>query len=224
MVQQVVVTIDWPAIHAAAAAVDRVRGALGRDGVVDAFGGSYSPSYYERRGLAGLAMVAAAASSIRTAAWLAIHGASRAVREAAAVRPEDGHLAHWAVGAAGRSDVLCRSQRGARWRAARYGGRAVTLRVGVELAGLARAQRVVDLARAATATAIALHDLYAALAATGIVEYRPASEICGCTDVIGVTGLRWLAGQECEARPVSVAAARAFVDGGLDALRSAVAA
>jgi hypothetical protein len=74
------ITIDWPAIHAAALVVDAERhamGCLGYDGISDAFGGAYFPPSYEDSGLAGVVRILAAAQRIRAAAWEVVHRAHR---------------------------------------------------------------------------------------------------------------------------------------------------
>ncbi len=77
--------------------------------------------------------------------------------------------------------------------------------------------RVVEQVRAATRTALALHNLYELLASTGVVLYDPARTICGVADGgLRVTGLGWLAGfdREPEDRWIPVVAATAFAAGG----------
>lgn len=73
--------------------------------------------------------------------------------------------------------------------------------------------RVIDGVRAAVRTCFALHDLMTLLAGTGIIHYDPAARICGITDTIQVTGLRWLAGQPSEAQRVFTQIAREFAFG-----------
>jgi hypothetical protein len=222
------ILINWERLHATAKAVDAVRGQLGRDGCFDAFGGSYFADHYEARGLAGLHLIACEANKIRHAAWHAIHGAASEAVAALVLRDQDGAQAWWSVACEGRKDMQHRSRRGARYRASRYGGKA-ELRAATwaerqrQDAAQKRHAAVIDRCRRAVETALALHELYLALAETGIIEYSPQSEICGATDTLQVTGLRWLAGERQESdRGPSVAAAKAFVLGGIEALRAAI--
>lgn len=64
------------------------------------------------------------------------------------------------------------------------------------------------------------------LARAGVCEYDGRSDICGQTDdgVLLVTGLRWLAGETSERLPVTVAHARAYLEGGIDGLRASLQA
>lgn len=168
---EIVVSIDWPAIHAAAAAVDRARRAkeitIGHSGITDVFGGAYSPTHFEALGLMGLVKLVHASDAIAKHAWTVIHGA-----HSAATRNRETAIAA---------------------------------------------------ARTATATALALRDLRRELERAGVYTDSPATTICGVTETIQVTGLRWLAGEASEDAPVSVAAAEAFAKGGLGALRAALA-
>lgn len=218
-------TINWQRLHAAASAVDATRGRAGHDGVFDAFGGSYYPNHYQSRGLAGLHSLACAAAKIRHAVWDAIHQASTHAAVALVERPQDGAMAHWSVDCSGRPDRCHRSHRGAAWRATHYGGRVEYREAphGAWQRAQAAEQRheaVIAETRKAVATAFALHELYQALDETGIVEYSPEQEICGVTDTLQVTGLRWLVGERREDSPVSASAARAFCRDGLPALRT----
>ncbi|MEO7895894.1 MAG: hypothetical protein ABIR65_01225 [Pseudolysinimonas sp.] len=157
-------TIDWPAIHRAARAVDAVRGGrrrvkFGYDGTVDAFGGSYRAHNYA--GLAGLVTLSESAATIARHVWDHIRGASDAIaRRSVERRPE-----------------------------------------------------LVDDVRVAVRTALALHEMHIELARTGIIEYAPASQICGVTETLQVTGLLWLAGRPREDCRVSAARAREFAAG-----------
>lgn len=80
--------------------------------------------------------------------------------------------------------------------------------------------------QAAVRVALAVHELMTVLAEMGVNTYDPKSHICGQSDgMIHLTGLRWLLdNKSLEDRPVSVDAAQAFADHGLDALHAAIVA
>lgn len=204
-------TVDWPSIHAAAHLCDAARygTTIGRVGAIDVFGGSYIASDYERRGLAGLVAIARAADALADQAWLIVHSGSRDLDEASTVR--GGDSGNWWCVLDDGSERLSRSRRGARWMATRRGGEAVFVPDGRDAAK--RRAHVVTRIRAAVEVAIHVDALRRLLAATGVIEYRPAQKCCGVDDGrIHLTGIRWLRGETQERdTPPTIQEARAAV-------------
>jgi hypothetical protein len=199
----ITMTVDWERIHAAMTMLDIARRDthIGYDGMCDAFGGSYSGQRYESAGAAGLCSLARAVSSICFGAWDAVHDAAGHIRAASieddGARAEAGTM-YWSVRCAGRDDMPHVSHRGAAWRATRYGG-AIERRInGARLAQILRNRenRARAQSRAAVRVALACHAAFEALAATGIIEYRPHSHICGQhKGLLSIQGLGWIAGK-----------------------------
>lgn len=223
------ISVDWARIHFSCAEIDDARRGtqIGREGCADAFGGRYPGTYWEGRGLVGLVSVVGAANTIAEHAWHVVHQASRRMDAARLVSARD-LVIHAVVD--GDDNVVREyaTGRGARVAATRRGLRAVRL-TRPDVLGTMRLRaeaiaRVETEARSAVRVALALHDLRLALRDAGVIEYRPSESLCGVTDTIQLTGLRWLAGESQERDGVSVEAARAFVAGGVGALRAALAA
>lgn len=149
--------VDWAEIHHAAAEVDRARSGsrIGFDGIVDAYGGSYS--YVSYRTLTDLVCLAAGTSQIAEDAWTIVHGASQARKQG-----DEG---------------------------------------------------AVERARQACRVAIACSHLFALLHRAGLIS-DPRSRICGTGEGYGLTGLRWLAGEERETEPLPSERVRWFAAGG----------
>jgi hypothetical protein len=68
-------------------------------------------------------------------------------------------------------------------------------------------------ARCALRTSFALHPLFEIFHAIGIYIYNPGAEICGVTDTVAVTGMRWLAGEPYEGQPLTRREALEFAFG-----------
>lgn len=206
------ISIDWPAIHAAATLCDAARRGttIGNiHGVADVFGGSYFGANYERRGLAGLVALASSADTLAEQAWTIVHSGRRDIETALVVRDTDSGA--WWCAMPDGSDRRASSRRGARWMATRHGGTSIRRPDGRD--SHARRAHVVSRIRAAVEVAICIDALRRLLAATGVIEYRPAHQIAGVADGrINLIGLRWLGGAITESdTPPTIAEARAVV-------------
>lgn len=198
----ITITINWPAIHAAIAAVDRARVdarcKLGRIGAADVFGGAYYPSHYESQGLAGLVRLSGALDRLADEAWQIVHAASRVADGAVPLAAGPTMIAWWS-----RVDNVERrhpTRRAARDYARRHGGtwqrRDVPPHASEAMREAARAP-VIERARLATRVAIAVARAKALLAETGVRKH-PENEIAGTGGGYGLCGLGWLAGWPCE--------------------------
>ena len=76
-----------------------------------------------------------------------------------------------------------------------------------------RTARIENDARAAVRTMLAARRVYDLLVAAGVIEHNPPSITMGADEVMPVTGLRWLAGEPSEGRPVTRAQAEHFAAG-----------
>jgi hypothetical protein len=231
-------TIDWPALHAAMTELDEARRSapglcLGHDGVSDALGGTYYGPEFERQGVAGLASLRTALSTITQAAWTYTHDLSVILARRTAGLERDGWCAHYAHGATmplarqvDGSAIVFRSERAALAYAQAHTPKAVWALHLHEARGYAMAAadvrayieaEIIEEARACVRTMLAARPVFDLLCAAGLTSARgPENHIPAGYDDHGVhlTGLRWLAGKQQEHHRIPVEAARAFAAGG----------
>ena len=207
------INMDWERIHVAVAAIDSIRGKLGRVGLTDVFGGTYSPQHYESQGLPGLVRLVESCKLLREQAWRTVLDGSRAVLAANEYQPGDGWIWLSNVPSSKRvsATMVHRDYKAAERRARRWGGKVQGVKDPSK--SLARKQKALLSVRDAVRVALHVRELFEAFEQSGVIDNSHPHQLCGqVCDSIGLTGLAHLRGIPCDGALTKLSECHRFIN------------